>query len=47
MIFLKSVAWLLLFLTAGCSGIAKGVTEALLERGEEEDTRACFICKRR
>ncbi|MCK5365967.1 MAG: hypothetical protein KAR22_23485, partial [Gammaproteobacteria bacterium] len=36
-----------LFLTAmllsGCAGIAKGVTEAVLERSEEEDTRACHI----
>ncbi len=36
-----------LFLTAmllsGCAGIAKGVTEAILERSEEEDTRACHI----
>ena len=28
---------------SGCSGIAKGVTEAVLERSEEEDTRACHI----
>ena len=33
----------LLFLTAGCGGIAKGFTEALLERSETEDTRACYI----
>ncbi len=36
-----------LFLTAmllsGCAGIAKGVTQALLERSEEEDTRACRV----
>jgi len=36
-----------LFLTAmllsGCAGIAKGVTQALLERSEEEDTRACHV----
>ena len=43
MTFLKSTAWLLLFLTAGCGGMAKGVAEALLERSETEDTRACYI----
>jgi hypothetical protein len=30
-------------LLPGCAGIAKGVTEAILERSEEEDTRACHI----
>ena len=30
-------------LLSGCGTIAKGVTEAVLERGEAEDTRACFI----
>jgi hypothetical protein len=43
MTLLRSAAWLLLFLTAGCGGIAKGVTEALLEQTEKEDTRACHI----
>ncbi len=28
---------------SGCGSIAKGVTEAVLEQGEAEDTRACFI----
>ncbi len=36
-----------LFLTAmllsGCAGIAKGVTQAILERSEEQDTRACHV----
>jgi hypothetical protein len=36
-----------LFLTAvllsGCASVAKGVTQAVLERSEEEDTRACHI----
>jgi hypothetical protein len=27
----------------GCGGIAKGVTEALIEKSESEDTRACHI----
>ncbi len=30
-------------LLSGCAGIAKGVTQAILERSEEEDTRACHI----
>jgi len=30
-------------LLSGCAGIAKGVTEAVLERSEEQDTRACHI----
>ncbi len=30
-------------LLSGCAGIAKGVTEAILERSEEADTRACHI----
>ncbi len=38
---------LLLLLTAlllsGCASIAKGITEAILERSQEEDTRACHI----
>ncbi len=38
---------ILLLLTAmlvsGCASIAKGVTQALLERSEEQDTRACHI----
>ena len=36
-----------LFLTAmllsGCASVAKGVTQAVLESSEEEDTRACHI----
>jgi hypothetical protein len=28
---------------AGCAGIAEGVTKAVLDKGEEEDTRACHI----
>ena len=32
-----------LLLLAGCGSIAKGVTEAMLERSEVEDTRACYI----
>ena len=32
----------LLFLAA-CSSFAKGVTEAVLESGEKEDTRQCHI----
>jgi hypothetical protein len=36
-----------LFLTAmllsGCASLAKGVTEAVLERSEEQDTRACHV----
>lgn len=38
-----SICLVLVFATAGCSGIAKGVTEALLEKSEAEDTRACHI----
>ena len=30
-------------LLSGCASIAKGVTQAILERSEEEDTRACHI----
>jgi hypothetical protein len=30
-------------LLSGCAGLAKGVTQAVLERSEEEDTRACHI----
>lgn len=33
----------LLIMVSGCAGIAKGVTQALLERSEEEDTRACHV----
>ena len=41
---LNPVAFLaLLFLLGGCGSMAKGVTEALLERSEAEDTRACYI----
>ena len=32
-----------LLLLAGCGSIAKGVTEAVLEKSEAEDTRACYI----
>jgi hypothetical protein len=28
---------------SGCASIAKGVTEAILEQGEEEDERACHV----
>ncbi len=28
---------------SGCGSIAKGVTEAILEKSEEEDTRACHV----
>ena len=34
---------LLLIMVSGCASIAKGVTQAILERSEEEDTRACYI----
>lgn len=34
---------LLSFGLTGCSGIAKGVTEAILEKAEEEDERACHV----
>ena len=34
---------LLLITVSGCASIAKGVTQAILERSEEEDTRACHI----
>ena len=34
---------LLLIMVSGCAGIAKGVTQAILERSEEEDTRACHV----
>ena len=40
---LKPAAFLALLYLSGCGGIAKGVTEALLERTETEDTRACYI----
>ncbi len=30
----------LLIMVSGCAGIAKGVTQAILERSEEEDTLA-------
>ncbi|MCZ6678105.1 MAG: hypothetical protein O7E52_12730, partial [Candidatus Poribacteria bacterium] len=33
----------LLILVAGCGSIAKGIAEAVLERSEKEDTRACHI----
>ncbi len=34
---------LLLIMVSGCASIAKGVTQAILERSDEEDTRACHI----
>jgi hypothetical protein len=37
------VAAITLLTLAGCSGFAKGVTEALLENSEKEDTRQCHI----
>ena len=37
------VAAITLLTLAGCSGFAKGVTEALLENSEKEDTRLCHI----
>ncbi len=30
-------------LLSGCASIAKGVTQAILERSVEEDTRACHV----
>ena len=30
-------------LLSGCASVAKGVTQAVLESSEEEDTRACHI----
>lgn len=39
---LVSAIMLLLFLP-GCSSVAKGVTEAILERSEKEDTRSCEV----
>ena len=33
----------LLIMLSGCASIAKGVTQAVLERSEEEDTRACYV----
>ncbi len=39
----KLVAFLVVLGLTGCGGIAKGVTEALLEKSEAEDTRACHI----
>ena len=36
------VAILAVALVSGCSGIAKGVTEAILEQ-DTEDTRACYV----
>jgi hypothetical protein len=40
----KTISLLLTsLLLSGCAGIAKGVTEAVLEHSEEEDTRACHI----
>ncbi len=38
-----SLCLALALLASGCSGMAKGVTEALLEKSEAEDTRACHI----
>ena len=37
------VASITLMSLAGCSGFAKGVTEAILENSESEDTRLCHI----
>ncbi|MCZ6773734.1 MAG: hypothetical protein O7G83_17380 [Proteobacteria bacterium] len=34
---------LLLIIVTGCTSIAKGVTEAILERSDEEDTRVCHV----
>ena len=34
---------LLLIMVSGCASIAKGVTQAILERSDEEDTRACHV----
>ncbi len=34
---------LIALLLSGCTGIAKGVTQAVLEHSEEQDTRACHI----
>ncbi len=34
---------LLLVMVTGCTSIAKGVTQAILERSEEQDTRACHV----
>jgi hypothetical protein len=40
----KTLSLLLIaMLLSGCASIAKGVTEAVLERSEEVDTRACHI----
>lgn len=33
----------LAFALGGCAGIAKGVTQAILESGEDEDLRACHV----
>ncbi len=44
MVAWRSAVYLaLLLMLSGCGSVAKGVTEAVLERGEAEDTRACFI----
>ena len=40
---LTVMAWLLVPLISGCGGMAKGITEALLEKSEKEDLRACEI----
>lgn len=34
---------LLLIMVSGCASIAKGITQAILEQGDEEDTRACHV----
>jgi hypothetical protein len=39
----KLVAFLVLLGLTGCGGMAKGVTEALLDKSEAEDTRLCHI----
>ena len=36
----------LLFVMCGCSGIAKGITQAFLENAETEDTRKCEVTGR-
>ena len=37
------LAILLLIAVSGCASFAKGVTQAILEQSEEEDTRACHV----
>lgn len=40
---IRTICLVLAVATAGCGNIAKGVTEALLEKSEADDTRACHI----